>query len=645
MVKNILVIDDDPLALKSVERFLKGRGYYVSAVCSGVEALEQIKSHSFDFIISDIRMPQMNGIETLQRIREIHHPLPAVIMIGDSADESYRQSSSLGIVGYLYKPFELEELLNIIEKGVQKQPKERRTHPRIGVSLPIRLKFLGVNQDSQQESDAEVSNLSEGGICFITKKRFSSDESLEIIFDSPLPSKPIGIEAKILWSDYLSKTNQFRHGVSFTPTSEEVEQSIIKSILSKYQIDSRLMAFTEDEFLKSIEFHVEKRYKKLRKAYDRESINTKVDYFSELIGKPLRHIKGCTYNTNYFRGNIENPIGIAQIPLGIAGPISINGKNTQGNFYVPMATTEGALILTYDFGMRLLQLSEPVETEVVSNVIHLDPMFPIRKNEDVCIVKFVDENFHEIKKIAESGSQHLALLKIEDHRIENNLVLQFFYDTCDAHGLNMINYATFNACKFIEAKTGVFFYHRSHYSGVKHYSPLNEKMGYGRVVKASVVLSLKTLKMLGVTAKELKEFFDRCTEVAHATGISSVNVHAANAIAAIFIACGQDVADVSSSAVCSTTTELANGGECLRITCTLRNLLVGTVGGGTGLGTQSECLKIMGCLGSGKSNKFAEIIAATVLAGEFPTASAVINRTYIAMHEQYGRNKNKLIDD
>lgn len=409
--------------------------------------------------------------------------------------------------------------------------------------------------------------------------------------------------------------------------------------------DYFLKPLDNDELLKSIEFHLEKRYKKLRKAYDRESINTKVNYFSELIGKPLKHIKGCTYDTNYFKGNIENPIGIAQVPLGIAGPISVNGKNAQGNFYVPMATTEGVLVLTYDFGMRLLQLSGPVETEVVSNVVHLDPMFPIRKNEDVCIIKFVDENFHEIKKIAESGSRHLTLLKIEDHRIGNNLVLNFFYDTCDAHGLNMINHATFNACKFIEAKTGAFFYHRSHYSGVKHHSPLNEKMGYGRVVKASALLSSKTLRMLGTTAKELKEFFDRCTEVAHATGILSVNVHAANAIAAIFIACGQDVADVSSSAVCSTTVELTNGGECLRITCTLRNLLVGTVGGGTGLGTQSECLNIMGCLGSGKSDKFAEIIAATVLAGEFPTAAAVINRTYIAMHEQYGRNKDKLVND
>ena len=138
----------------------------------------------------------------------------------------------------------------------------------------------------------------------------------------------------------------------------------------------------------------------------------------------------------------------------------------------------------------------------------------------------------------------------------------------------------------------------------------------------------------------LEDFFGRCIQCGQAAKINSVNVHAANGIAAIFLACGQDAADLSSAHVCSTSVELVNG-EDLMIKVELMNLLVGTVGGGTGLGTQRECLKMMDCFGSGKSDKFSEIVTATVLAGEFPTAAAVINRTYVDTHNKYGRNKYK----
>lgn len=382
-------------------------------------------------------------------------------------------------------------------------------------------------------------------------------------------------------------------------------------------------------------------FKKLRKLYDRNSVFQKADLLSQKLGISLKHIKGCTYDTHYLRGNVENPIGIAQIPLGIAGPLLIKGKHASGEFWVPMATTEGAMVLTYDLGMRLLRLGEPVKTEVISKVVHLDPMFLIKTDEDVRVSKFIKDNYEEIKRVAECDSSHTTLLKIEPHTVKNNLVLKFMYDTADAHGLNMINHATFNACKYIESKTGASFYHRSHYSGVKHYSPLNEEKGYGRVVKASSVISEKALSLLHVTAKEVKEFCDRCIECGGAAGIRSVNVHAANAIAAIFLACGQDAADISSAHACKGRAEVVGEGKDLYWECMLWNLLVGTVGGGTHLGTQSECLSMLGCLGSGKSDKFAEIIAATVLAGEFTTAASIVNRTYVETHDKYGRNKKK----
>jgi len=310
-------------------------------------------------------------------------------------------------------------------------------------------------------------------------------------------------------------------------------------------------------------------FKKARKLYDAASLQKKVDILSRQLRLPLKHIRGCTYDTNEFRGNVENPIGIIQIPLGIAGPMYVRGKHAVGDFFIPMATTEGALVLTYDLGMRLLKMCSPIEVEVLSKVVHITPMFPIKNDEDVRVGTFVDQNHQKIKQVAERGSKHTKLIGVEKKRVNNNFLLKFLYDTGDAQGLNMINQATFNACTFIEAETGAHFYHRSHYSGVKHHSLLNEEKGYGRVVKASAIITASALEMLGVTARDMKDFCDRCIECGKAAGIGSINVHATNGIAAIFLACGQDAADISSAHVCRGKCELVNNDKDLYWECEL----------------------------------------------------------------------------
>jgi len=288
-------------------------------------------------------------------------------------------------------------------------------------------------------------------------------------------------------------------------------------------------------------------------------------------------------------------------------------------------------------------MSGPVQVEVVSKGVHITPMFSLEGTDGSDIRDFVKNEYDQIKQVAEGQSSHTKLLRIEHQKTANNYLLKFVYDTGDAQGLNMINQASYNACKYIEAKIGKSFRHRSHFSGIKHFSPLNEKAGQGRVVKASAVISKKALGMLRVNSKVMKDYFDRCIESGNSAGITSVNVHAANAITAIFLACGQDPADISCSHSCSTTVDLVNDDNDLLINVTLNNLMVGTVGGGTGLGTQRECLSIMGCAGSGNADKFAEIVASIVLAGEFPTAAAVITETYVDIHNKYGRNKAKLV--
>ncbi len=380
-------------------------------------------------------------------------------------------------------------------------------------------------------------------------------------------------------------------------------------------------------------------YKKIRKSYDRESLQKKADILSRLTNTDLRHIRSCSYDTKNFINNIENPLGIIQIPLGVAGPLLMEGKNAKGDFYVPMATTEGALVLTYDLGMRLLRMGGPVYAEVVSKIMHLDPMFPVKTNEDIIVTRFVSENICELRAIAEKNSHHTKLIDIKAVRSQNNLILNCLYDVGDAHGLNMVNEATFNMCLYIEAQTGCSFFHRSHFSAVKHFSPRNQREGYGKRVIARAEISGKALDMLGVTATQMKDFTDRCIECGTMAEITAINVHASNGITAVCLATGQDMADISSSHVCKAACTPINSNRDLLYEVEIPNLLIATVGGGTSLGTQRECLQMLDCFGTDRADKLAEIIAATVIAGEFPTAAAVINRSYVDIHNKYGRNK------
>jgi hydroxymethylglutaryl-CoA reductase (NADPH) len=122
------------------------------------------------------------------------------------------------------------------------------------------------------------------------------------------------------------------------------------------------------------------------------------------------------------------------------------------------------------------------------------------------------------------------------------------------------------------------------------------------------------------------------------TGALGYNGHIANGLTALFIACGQDVANVVNSAVGITSFEVVEGGD-LYASVTLPSLTVATVGGGTGLGTARECLEVLGCAGAGKAPKLAEIAAALVLGGELSFGAAIASGESVAAHETYGRNR------
>ncbi|MFH1645484.1 MAG: hydroxymethylglutaryl-CoA reductase [Candidatus Omnitrophota bacterium] len=374
-------------------------------------------------------------------------------------------------------------------------------------------------------------------------------------------------------------------------------------------------------------------------AYKRESIDERCSWITENKGVKVTWLRNFFEDPEACRGNIENLIGMVRVPVGIAGPILMNGDRAKGEFLVPMATTEGALVTDYHIGMRVVSRSGGIRAKVLNNVIHISPVFLVKGlNEAQDLIAWIDKNFIEVKRLAEETTKHGKLLQVEKHIFGRRLVLTFKYDAQDAHGMNMINKATDAACKYISEKTNNRYYLRSKYTSVKIAASSNIHKGYGREVFADGVITRECLKLLRTTPEALFEYYSSCLLVGAHSGIMGMTAHIANAIGAIYLACGQDVADVSTSHIGISMCEI-NEDKDLYVSIYIPNLLVGTVGGGTALPTQRECLEIMECFGNEKADRFAEIIAATCLAGELSVLSSVITNRFVQAHEKLGRNK------
>lgn len=120
-IKNVLVVDDDKLVLKSIAAFLNTCGYNVDSAGSGEEALEKVKSKSFDLIIADVRMAGLDGIETIEKIREFCNkskktPPQEIIITGYMDTEAEQRANKLGITDYIYKPFAVTDFIGIVKK-------------------------------------------------------------------------------------------------------------------------------------------------------------------------------------------------------------------------------------------------------------------------------------------------------------------------------------------------------------------------------------------------------------------------------------------------------------------------------------------------------------------------------------------------
>ncbi|QGR19378.1 hydroxymethylglutaryl-CoA reductase (NADPH) [Stygiolobus azoricus] len=344
--------------------------------------------------------------------------------------------------------------------------------------------------------------------------------------------------------------------------------------------------------------------------------------------------------------NAENVIGAVQVPVGVVGPLRVNGDYARGEFYVPLATTEGALIASVNRGAKAVTLSGGTSVKIIFDGMARAPVFKLDSIIDVVdFLDWVKKHYEDLKRIAESTTSHGKLISLEPYVLGNNVWLRFIYDTGDAMGMNMATIATEKVCEYIEENFG-----RARCLAVsgnmcsdKKQSIVNSLHGRGKTVVAEALIPND------IVTKVLKSDKNLIHEVnlrknwaggARAGTFFQYNAHFANIIAAIFLATGQDMAQVVESSSGYTWTEVRENG--IYISVTLTSLEVGTVGGGTRLPTQREALSIMGIYGSGNppgsnAKKFAEIVASTVLAGELNLLSALANKELGKAHLKLGR--------
>ena len=341
------------------------------------------------------------------------------------------------------------------------------------------------------------------------------------------------------------------------------------------------------------------------------------------------------------RGNIENPIGAVQMPLGVAGPLLIEGQYANGEFYIPMATTEGALVRSYERGMVALTRSGGVITRVYMDENRVSPIFFFK---DVAaahdFTQHLQTNFEEICAEVEKTTQHGKLLRLECHPVGREVIVNFCFHTADAQGMNMIVKAAEQVCLWIMKQyRAERFYIFSGFSSEKKATGSLLGGGKGKKVVAGALLPANIVKSyLHVSPAQLCDLW-HYTILGHLQANAlCYNGQFANGLAAVFIACGQDVANIVNASVGITNFELTADGD-LYASVTLPSLTVATVGGGTSLGTSRECLEMLDCYGAGKAAKFAEIVAATLLAGELSMGGAIASGEFVNAHETYGRNR------
>ncbi len=351
----------------------------------------------------------------------------------------------------------------------------------------------------------------------------------------------------------------------------------------------------------------------------------------------------------HYEKNIENCIGSVRIPVGLAGPLRVRGMFASGDFYVPLATTEAALVASYSRGAQAITEAGGCVSILLHEGMRRTPGFAFKSITEAGLFSiWCMENRDALHAAAGTTTRHGELTDL-GMAIEGNhvyLILEFV--TGDASGQNMVTIATQAICEYVVAHSPVtpkYHFVEANLSGDKKATAHSFVTVRGKKVSAEVTLPAALVQERLHTTPQLMERYWKMSAIgAIQSGSIGVQGHYANALAAFYIACGQDPACVAESAVGVTRFEVTDEGD-LYTAVTLPSIVVGTVGGGTGLPSQRACLEILGLAGEGKAQGLAEVCGALALAGELSITGALCSGEFTRAHQKLARgdeaNKEK----
>jgi len=365
---------------------------------------------------------------------------------------------------------------------------------------------------------------------------------------------------------------------------------------------------------------------------------------AEEVGADLETAGDYSFPAERAEPNIENMIGAAQIPMGVAGPLPIEGSAAEDDFYVPLATTEGALVASVNRGVGAIRDAGGANAEVLKYGITRAPVFSVADVKEAAdVVEWVEDNEDRIREVAEETDPHITYQEATPYVVGDNVFLRLNFDTGDAMGMNMVTIASRSVAETVEAETPASLVAVSgNLCTDKKPAAINAVEGRGYTVAADVFLPSEVVEnRFGTTAEAIAEVNTRKNLVGSAKAASlGFNAHVANIVGAAFLALGQDEAHVVDASNAITSVEARDDG--LYASVTFSSLPVGTVGGGTALPTQSEALAVLGLSGGGdpvgtNGDALAEVIAAAGLAGELSLLGALAGRHLTSAHEEHGR--------
>jgi hydroxymethylglutaryl-CoA reductase (NADPH) len=286
--------------------------------------------------------------------------------------------------------------------------------------------------------------------------------------------------------------------------------------------------------------------------------------------------------------------------------------------------------------MRAITEAGGANAHILADTLDITPCFVVASTRQaLALAAWLEDNLSHLQELAAETTTHGRLTEVRPHVFGRRVFAQFSFSTGDAMGLNMVNLAVDRICHHVaQAVPLERWYLRCNYSSDKKPAAINLFRPYGKEVAIDLTIPASVVEAhLGVSAEALTEFAASARLGTMLAGALGANAHFANGLAAIYIACGQDVAQIVNASIGFLDLELVGAGD-LYVAARLPNIVVGTVGGGTKLPTQRECLALLGCDGDDTARKFAEIVGATLVAGELAICAALVNGRFIEAHRR-----------